>query len=120
MEYTISFKKKIDTSSIDRLQNKINQLYDNSVNNGSFRMKRLQNKINNLHELEVDDYFETLKKIEITQTITPTEIEEEEKDLNMNETIASTEIVNDKTAHWKLVYAVTISASVLWIILAIS
>jgi len=27
---------------------------------------------------------------------------------------------NDKTAHWKLVYAVTISASVLGIVLAIS
>ena len=38
----------------------------------------------------------------------------------MNETIALRETVNDKTAYWKLIYTVTISASVVWIILAIS
>ena len=115
MDYTISFKKKIDTSSIDRLQNKINQLYDNSVNNGSFRMKRLQRKINNLHELEVDDYFETLKKEKITIST-----KKRKETIVMNSQVANAEITNDKTAHWKLVYTVTIAVSILWIVLAVS
>jgi len=29
-------------------------------------------------------------------------------------------IKNEKTAHWKLVYAATITASVLWIVLAVN
>ena len=109
----------MQTSSIDRLQNKMNQLLDNSISNGSPRMQRLQNKMNNLHELEVDDYFKTINKQEIRITAKRREKKEIVNDIITIAEIKN-EITNERRTNWKLVYATAIAVSSLLIILAIS
>ena len=63
MDYTITFKTDIDTSSIDRLEDKINQLHSGNFSRGS-RIGRLHRKINKTHdETQLNDY-PNIKKLQ--------------------------------------------------------
>ena len=69
MSYTIKVSKTVDTSAIDRLQNKIEQLHSGRFTNTSSGLGRLHRKINKIHdETQLDDYpnIQRLqKKVEI-------------------------------------------------------
>ena len=57
MSYTIKVSETVDTSAIDKLQNKIEQLHSGRFNNISSGLGRLHRKMDKIHdETQLDDY----------------------------------------------------------------
>ena len=62
MDYTITFKEDIDTSAIDKLQDKIEQMHNGEYHKSS-RIGKLHKKIEKMHNEGVEQHEQKITKL---------------------------------------------------------